>query len=102
MSSKVSIIIEKTESGYLVSFPELENQQFQDTSIEAILNRLKETLNLQLASPETVEQPTTGQSILKLVQKFAADMTEDEINELPSDAAEQHDHYLYGTPKRSS
>lgn len=102
MNSKISIIIESNESGYLVSFPELENQQFQDKSLDAVLKQLKEMLSLQLEPAQVVEQPTTGQSILKLVQKFAEDMTEDEINQLPTDGAEQHDYYLYGTPKRNS
>jgi hypothetical protein len=41
--------------------------------------------------------PTTGQSLLRLSQKFTADMSTDEINQLPTDAAQNHDHYLYRT-----
>jgi predicted RNase H-like HicB family nuclease len=101
MDNKVSIIIEKNEHGYLVSFPELESQQLQDKSLDVVLKQLKETLNLQLKPTQIAESPTTGQSILNLVQKFTADMTDDEISQLPTDGAEQHDHYLYGTPKRN-
>jgi Arc/MetJ-type ribon-helix-helix transcriptional regulator len=28
------------------------------------------------------------------------EIPEEELNRLPPDAAEQHDHYLYGTPKK--
>jgi hypothetical protein len=44
--------------------------------------------------------PTTGQSLLRLSQKYTADMSADEINQLPADAAQNHDHYLYGTGER--
>ena len=27
-------------------------------------------------------------------------MTEEELNQLPIDGAEQHDHYIYGTAKK--
>jgi predicted RNase H-like HicB family nuclease len=97
MSSKVSIVVERNESGYLISFPESENQQFQDQSFEAIIAKLKETLSQELSSSTINLQPTTGQSLLRLAQRFAADMSEDEINQLPADAAQNHDHYLYRT-----
>ena len=97
MSSKVNIIIERSEAGYLVSFPELENEQFQGQSLEGIITRLKETLSIQLESIEPVL--TTGQSILNMVNQFSEDAIEDELTNLPSDGAQQHDHYLYGTQK---
>jgi hypothetical protein len=100
MSSKVSIVVERNESGYLISFPESENQQFQDQSFEAIIAKLKETLSQELSSSIVSLQPTTGQSLLRLAQRFAADMSEDEINQLPADAAQNHDHYLYRTGER--
>ena len=98
MSSKVNIIIEKSEAGYLVSFPELENEQFQGQSLEGIINRLKETLSIQLEPIEPVL--TTGQSILNMVNQFSEDAIEEESAILPSDGAQQHDHYLYGSQKR--
>jgi len=38
--------------------------------------------------------------LLDLFDDITADMTADEIAQLPKDGAEQHDHYIYGTPKR--
>jgi len=43
---------------------------------------------------------TTGQSLLAMFDSLTADMTPEEIAKLPTDGAEQHDHYLYGSPKR--
>ena len=45
-----------------------------------------------------------GASAEKPIWEVAADLVralpEDVLNSLPTDAAAQHDHYLYGTPKR--
>lgn len=47
-----------------------------------------------------MQKPTTGESILSMIADFTSDMTEDEVNQLPTDAAEQHDRYLYGIHKK--
>lgn len=38
-------------------------------------------------------------SILKITSAFASNVPEEVLEQLPSDGAEQHDHYIYGTPK---
>ena len=46
------------------------------------------------ASPKTAEaSPTIWDKLLKLAGS---------VPDLPSDAAPNHDHYLYGTPKQTS
>ncbi len=40
---------------------------------------------------ETPRKPTLGERLLKLAGT---------VDDLPSDMAEQHDHYIHGTPKR--
>lgn len=42
----------------------------------------------------------TGKSLLELFDAFIKDIPEEELAKLPKDGAEQHDHYIYGTPKR--
>ena len=100
MVSKLSIVIERNESGYLVSFPDSTTQKFQDQSLEAIVAKLKETLSQELSTSQDHLKPTAGQSLLRLAQRFSEDMTEDEINQLPTDAAQNHDYYLYRTGER--
>ncbi len=39
---------------------------------------------------------TLGESITELMQ----DVSEEEWEKLPSDGSKQHDHYIYGSPKR--
>jgi Arc/MetJ-type ribon-helix-helix transcriptional regulator len=38
--------------------------------------------------------------IWEVFQETLHDMPEEELTQLPADAAEQHDHYIYGTPKK--
>jgi len=41
-----------------------------------------------------------SQSLGAFVEELVADLPEDILENLPSDSAEQHDHYIYGLPKR--
>lgn len=102
MVNKISIVISKNPDGYSVNFPDLERERidYQDSSLDGLLNRLKDTLQNHLISSDTSETETTGESILKMVDKLTSDFTEEELSQLPSDGAEEHDHYLYGTPKK--
>src|SRR3954451_23164875 len=34
------------------------------------------------------------------ILELTADIPDEEFDKLPTDLAEQHDHYIYGTPKR--
>lgn len=42
----------------------------------------------------------SGKTIWEIAEEITRDMTPEEIAQLPTDGAEQHDHYIYGTPKR--
>lgn len=101
MVNKISIVIEKNPDGYSVNFPELESINYQDSSLDEVLNRLKDTLQIHLIASITPQQETTGESILNMVDKFTLDLTEEELKLLPVDGAEEHDHYLYRSPKKS-
>jgi predicted RNase H-like HicB family nuclease len=48
MSNKVSIVIEKDESGYYAYSPELEGCQSQGDSFEEVLANMKEAIELYL------------------------------------------------------
>ena len=100
MDNKINIVISKNRNGYSVNFPESEQINYQASSLDGVLNRLKDTLETHLSSAEISETETTGESILKMVDKLNQDFPEAELKPLPSDAAEEHDHYLYGSPKK--
>ncbi len=40
--------------------------------------------------------------IWEVIDEIMAKVPEEELAKLPRDGAAQHDHYIYGTPKRST
>ena len=86
MSPKLSELIQQAET-----LPLEEQLQL----LSHFQKKLKEAS--QIAEPEA---ETTGQSLLNLFDSLIAGMTEEAIAQLPTDGAEQHDHYIYGIPKR--
>lgn len=48
--------------------------------------------------PDTLK--LSSKSIWQLSEDFAKDISPEEIRLLPSDGADQHDHYIYGVPKQ--
>ncbi|MCU1264787.1 MAG: hypothetical protein JWM21_1105 [Acidobacteria bacterium] len=51
----------------------------------------------QLTEPELTRRP-----IGEIFDELSSQIPFEEWAELPRDGAEQHDHYLYGSPKRST
>ncbi|ACK73030.1 conserved hypothetical protein [Gloeothece citriformis PCC 7424] len=101
MADKINIVIQKKSDGYLVNFPELNTINYQYQSLEDVLIRLKNTLESYLSSSDISQKDTTGESILKIVDKLTDDFTQEELEQLPEDGAEEHNYYLYGTPKKN-
>jgi hypothetical protein len=44
--------------------------------------------------------PENVRPIWEIITELSAQVPMEEWEKLPSDGAEQHDHYLYGSPKR--
>ncbi len=66
-----------------------------------LLQRLKQD---QTQAKQTPASPAdTAQKhkpIWEEILELTADVPDEERDKLPTDLAEQHDHYIYGTPKR--
>jgi len=97
MTYKINISIEKTAIGYTASCPDLAAGKFQEQSLETVFNRLKEAVEHDLQEKEINE---IDKPVWEFAQDLIEDMTEEEINQLPSDGATQHDHYIYGSSKK--
>jgi len=69
-----------------------EIEQAPDSLIEKTLNFLL-SAQANHANPEN----NVGDAILKLLEDTPLD--NDDLEKLPTDLANQHDHYLYGVPK---
>jgi hypothetical protein len=59
--------------------------------VEALLDKE------QLAQPESTRRP-----IGDIFEELSSQIPLEEWAQLPQDGADQHDHYLYGSPKRSN
>ncbi len=47
------------------------------------------------------QHPRAGKrSFWDICEEFADALTPEDLAQLPKDGADQHDHYIYGTPKR--
>jgi predicted RNase H-like HicB family nuclease len=99
MNSIVNILIEHNESGYSAYSPELEGYRAEGDSLDVVVDNIKEAIRLYLKSKENETTTKVNKPIWEIAQKLTQDITEDELNQLPTDGAEQHDHYIYGTPK---
>lgn len=61
-----------------------------------------QSYHYDLALISANEKPSGIASLLALAERFAAELTEEELAQLPTDGAVEHDHYIYGIPKRYS
>jgi hypothetical protein len=50
-------------------------------------------------STSTEANVSSGKSIRQIIDGFAAGLSDETLAQIPTDGAEQHDHYIYGTPK---
>ncbi len=64
----------------------------------SILNRLNQQVTLSVTpAPKTKKDP---RPIWERIAEIAAEIPREELEKIPTDLAANHDHYLYGTPKR--
>jgi hypothetical protein len=90
-----SLIIEVT--------PEIE-QRLRDQAAERgmPLDAYLQTVLEALAATESSSAPLNADTpVLKLFEQIWEGVPDEEWERLPSDLAEQHDHYIYGLPKRT-
>ncbi|MEN3330752.1 MAG: hypothetical protein V7641_117 [Blastocatellia bacterium] len=59
-------------------------------------------LGISISPEELVRRKQTDKPVWEMVLEIMKDVPEKEIDELPTDGSEEHDHYIYGTPKKNS
>jgi hypothetical protein len=79
-----------------------ELEQTPEDLIAATLNFLRSAKAQQtiVASEASAANPLLA--LLAEFDEFAANIPPDELSHLPTDGAEQHNHYLYGAPEHST
>jgi len=100
MPDKISIVIEKNGQGYAAYSPEIADSQVQGSSFEAVTAQIQVRAKDYLEQPGDTSSKATDKPIWEIFDDFAKSIPEEVLATLPTDEAEQHDHYIYGTPKR--
>ena len=74
-----------------------------DDAMTEAASLLLERLKHEQSQPEAARLPEAvpaRKPIWEVFQEISADVPDEVWESLPTDLSEQHDHYLYGTPKR--
>ena len=78
------------------------NENGEKTAVILPIDQFEHLLkNVQIQPNDEVQnQELTNKNIWEIAQEITEDITEDELQQLPNDGAQQHDHYIYGIPKK--
>jgi hypothetical protein len=60
----------------------------------------KDSANPKVNLKTHTKKKHAGRALLELAAQFTKDIPQEELDKLPTDLAHNHDHYLYGTPKK--
>ncbi len=98
MSSRLTEVIESAET------LSIEDQLNLIAHLAQRLSHARSTSQQSLQSDRKVQTELNkkGKSIWQIAEDFVKDIPLEELNKLPTDGAEQHDHYIYGTVKIES
>jgi Arc/MetJ-type ribon-helix-helix transcriptional regulator len=67
---------------------------------DMVATAVREFLRRSLAEASPAPVASSSQPVWEDILELTADVPDEEWDKLPTDLAEQHDHYIYGTPKR--
>jgi hypothetical protein len=73
-------------------------QALTDEKQQEVLALVDEMLKAEQRS----QLPKNTRPIWEIIEELSSEIPLEEWAKLPTDGAEQHDHYLYGSPKRSN
>jgi len=71
-----------------------------DDAMTKAASLLLQKLKQEQTQAKQPEAAPTHKPIWEEFEEIAASIPDEEWRKLPIDGAEQHDHYIYGTPKR--
>lgn len=92
------IELSQTDKQHLVEIADKSGDEALRAAVDAYLNH-----TAQLSESNGTETaPVEARPIWEEIEDIIKDVPEEEFKKLPRDGAEQLDHYIYGTPKRST
>jgi hypothetical protein len=71
-----------------------------ETAPDLIIEEVFDFLLLAKIKHHRSQEPPKSFGVF--IEELIADIPQDVLDTLPTDSAEQHDHYIYGTPKHNS
>ncbi|MBP0021463.1 MAG: hypothetical protein J7647_28395 [Cyanobacteria bacterium SBLK] len=66
-----------------------------------MFNAIADREQISVREQDRKDVPSTGQFLLELFDELTENIPQEVLAKLPTDSAEQHDRYIYGTPKRT-
>lgn len=88
--------LSQTDKQHLVEIAEKSGDEALCEAVNAFLER-----TTKKSEPNGSLTPKQVRPIWEEIANIIKDVPEEEFRKLPHDGAEQLDHYIYGTPKRS-
>ena len=64
------------------------------------IRKITQVDSVSLLSGEKTSLDPPGRSIFDIIDEIIKDLPEEELRKLPRDGSINHDHYIYGLPKR--
>jgi hypothetical protein len=58
--------------------------------------------SVTMIEEELLKRRRPPRPIWEMVEELLKDIPDEDIARMPTDGSEQHDHYIYGTPKRTA
>ncbi len=89
--------LSRTDKQLLADLAEKTGDKAVREAVEAFLERSAEQ-----AEPNGAPSPEQVRPIWEVFENIMSDVPQEVLDALPTDAAEQHDHYIYGLPKKSA
>lgn len=88
--------LSRTDKQNLADLAEKTGDTAVREAVKAFLERPAEQ-----AVPNGAPSPEQARPIWEVFEDIMSDVPQEVLDALPTDAAEQHDHYIYGIPKKS-
>lgn len=89
--------LSRTDKQHLADLAERTGDKAVREAVKAFLERSAE--QAETNGPTSPEQ---ARPIWEVFEDIMSDVPQEVLDALPTDAAEQHDHYIYGLPKKSA
>ncbi len=89
--------LSRTDKQHLADLAEKTGDEAVREAVKAFLER-----SVEQAVPNGAPSPEQARPIWEVFEDIMSDVSQEVLDALPTDAAEQHDHYIYGLPKKSA